>query len=271
MRWVRSAIITVGLAMAALVGAPPAWAAPPPNDTFGGATVISTLPFSDTVDTTQATTDADDAEANADCGAPATEASVWYSFTESTDSSRTADVSGSDYSAGVIVVTGAPGSFSVVTCGAGTVVFDTTAGQTYRLLAFDDTPGAGNGGTLQFSLSEAPPPPEVHLTVDPTGRFNANTGVATVTGTFTCSNASEAGVFTFLSQQVGRFTISGAEDTFGLAPCDGAAHPWSANVHPFDGKFKGGKARVEADISACDGGQCGSDQVTRTIQLRGGR
>ena len=57
-----------------LAFAVPVLAAAPSNDTFGGATVIGSLPFTDTLDTTEATTDATDQEANADCGAPAMDA-----------------------------------------------------------------------------------------------------------------------------------------------------------------------------------------------------
>ena len=53
------------VALAALAIAAPASAAPPANDTFAGATTISSLPFNETLDTTQATTDADDDEAGA--------------------------------------------------------------------------------------------------------------------------------------------------------------------------------------------------------------
>ncbi len=63
----RYLTILAGVAIAALAMAAPAAAAPPSNDTFAGATTISSLPFSDTVDTTQATTDADDIVAAA-CG-----------------------------------------------------------------------------------------------------------------------------------------------------------------------------------------------------------
>lgn len=62
--------------MVALTAAPAA-AAPPTNDTFAGSVVIGAVPFSATVDTTEATTDAIDTQANAGCGAPATDASVW--------------------------------------------------------------------------------------------------------------------------------------------------------------------------------------------------
>jgi hypothetical protein len=110
----RYLCMLAGLVVAGLVVVAPAAAAPPANDTFAGAVTISTLPFSDTVDTTEATTDADDANANANCGAPATDASVWYAFTPASATGVSVDVSASDYNAGVIVVTGSPGSFGLV-------------------------------------------------------------------------------------------------------------------------------------------------------------
>src|SRR5919106_206305 len=126
-------------------------AAVPSNDLFLGATVV-TVPFSDTLDTTEATTDADDAELNASCGAPATDASVWYAFTAAADGGVVVDVSQSDYTAGVLVGVGTQGSLETVDCGPGTVGFTATAGTTYYILAIDDQEdGGGNGGTLQIS------------------------------------------------------------------------------------------------------------------------
>ena len=105
----------LGLAMALALGAigisaPAALAAPPGNDTFGGATA-ATLGFSEVLDTTEATTDADDAQLNESCGAPATDASVWYAFTGS-DIGVVVDVSQSDYSAGVLVGMGSQGNLA---------------------------------------------------------------------------------------------------------------------------------------------------------------
>src|SRR5688500_14132605 len=95
-------VLAMALALgAAGISAPAALAAPPGNDTFGGATP-ATLGFSEVLDTTEATTDADDAQLNASCGAPATDASVWYSFAGS-DTGVVVDVSQSDYPAGVLV------------------------------------------------------------------------------------------------------------------------------------------------------------------------
>jgi hypothetical protein len=256
----------VGALVVALLLVAPAAAAPPANDVFAGGVTISALPFSATVDTTEATTDADDVNANANCGAPATEASVWYAFTPATASTVGVDVSASSYSAGVIVVTGSPGSFSLVTCGPGFVAFSATPGVTYYLLAFDDTPWAPNGGTLQISVSEVQSA-EAAVTVDPTGLVNPRTGVVTVSGTFTCANADFAFVDVSVTQTVGRFTITGFGEV-SADPCDGQSHPWSLDVTGSNGKFAGGKASVDAFMFACGPFECATDEATQTVRLR---
>lgn len=256
----------VGAVVTALLLVAPAAAAPPANDTFAGAATISALPFSETVDTTEATTDADDANANANCGAPATEASVWYAFTPATATGVGVDVSASNYSAGVIVVTGSPGSFALVTCGPGAVSFSAAAGVTYYFLAFDDTAGGTNGGMLQISVSEVLTP-EAAVTVDPTGLVNPRTGVVTVSGTFTCANADFAFVDASVTQSVGRFTITGFGEAF-ADPCDGQSHPWSVAVTGSNGKFAGGKASVDAFMFACGAFECATDEAIQNVRLR---
>ena len=63
-------ILTMAIVGATLTlpGVSSAWAQAPPNDTFEQATVISSIPFSQTLDTSEATTDSTDAEAGATCG-----------------------------------------------------------------------------------------------------------------------------------------------------------------------------------------------------------
>ena len=120
------------------LGGAPALAAPPGNDTFSGAEVIAAVPFTTTQDTTEATTDADDDELNATCGAPAMDASVWFAFTAADDNAYLADASQSDYSTGVFVATGSPGSFEVLACGPVGAAWQATAGETYYWLEADD-------------------------------------------------------------------------------------------------------------------------------------
>ena len=76
----------------------PALAATPANDLYAGRTVIGSLPFSDSLDTTEATTDADDVEDEPShlWTAPATDASVWYELTPAADGAVVVDVSSVD-------------------------------------------------------------------------------------------------------------------------------------------------------------------------------
>ena len=150
------ACVTVSLGVGGFVGTASA-AAPPPNDLIDGATVVSALPFVQTLDTTGATTDANDAQVDLTCGAPATNNSVWYKFKAGpSDTLLAVDTSGSTFSSGVIIATGAPGALTTQTCGPVTVNLATTSGTTYYILAFDDT---GSGGTLHISIHGPAPAP----------------------------------------------------------------------------------------------------------------
>ena len=264
----RLVVLISLVALTSLSFAAPVLAAAPSNDIYTGRTVIGSLPFSDSLDTTEATTDADDVEANTNCGAPATDASVWYELTATADALLLVDVSASDYSAGVIVATGSPGTFSIENCGPGGTVFFAVSGQTYAILAFDDQfDGAGNGGLLEITIDVAPPPPSVDVTVDPVGHFNKS-GSATITGTVTCTGEA---VFAFidlqLTQKVGRFTIIGSGFTEFV--CDGTTQPWSVEVFGFTGAFKGGRAASVTFAVACGSFDCGFDSEERIVMLRG--
>jgi hypothetical protein len=253
----------------ALAGVSPALAAAPANDTFPGATVAS-VGFSEVLNTTEATTDADDAQLNTNCGAPATDASVWYAI-DGTDTTVIVDVSGSDYSAGVLVGVGSQGNLDLVTCGPGAVAFFAAAGTTYYLIAIDDQlNGDGlNGGQLSISFNEAPPPPTVDITVNRYGTFNSKTGTATISGTYTCTNGDFIDLFVDARQRVGRLFIFGSGEFFDFGTCDGTSHTWSAEVLPQNGLFKGGKSLTVNFAISCGPFECGVGFVEQTVQLRG--
>jgi hypothetical protein len=247
MRRIAVSILTLGL----LLGAPAAvLAAAPTNNTYAGRTVIGSIPFSDTVDTTQANVGAQDALINANCGAPATDASVWYELTPTSDANLTVDVSKSDYSAGVIVATGSPNNWAIVTCGPGLVIFPAITGETYTILAFDDqSDGIGNGGTLNISVT---PPPVLNLTVDPIGTIDGKTNLVTVTGTLSCSLPAEVQMYGDVRQRAGRQLIIG--NLFGGESCQDLVS-WSATTDSFStGIFVGGKATVHLFAFAIGGG-----------------
>ena len=270
MRHVRRAALAALVLTTLIASAGTAQAVAPGNDLYGGRTVIGAIPFTTSLDTTEATTDANDAEVNTtDCGAPATDASVWYEFTATADSFLAADVSASTYSAGVIVATGSPGSFTLVTCGPGAVAWSAAAGTTYSILAFDDQlDGGGNGGTLELTVDVVPPPPLVDITVNKFASFNSKTSSATVSGTATCTGDPDFTVVEVaMTQQIGRFTLRG----FGGAEiqCDGLVRPWSVVIAAENGKFSGGKAATLTFAISCGRFDCGTDFEEHTVQLRG--
>src|SRR3954452_12572824 len=150
--------LLAGIAMAAQ-GAPALAAAPPPNDDFDAATVISSLPFSDGIDTSQATTAADDPY----CAGNG--ASVWYRFTPTQDVDVQADTFGSSYDTTLSAFTGSRGSLTPVACNDDSgslqskISFTALAGTTYYIMAA--AYGSGSGGQLSISTKPvAPPGPE---------------------------------------------------------------------------------------------------------------
>jgi len=269
MKTLFKVVSVLALAFSALgASASAVLAAPPANDTFPNAT-LATIGFSELLDTTEATTDGDDAQLNASCGAPATDASVWYAL-EGTDTGVVVDVSQSDYSAGVLVGVGTQGDLFTIACGPGAVAFFAGAGTTYYVLAIDDQfDGGGNGGNLSISFNEIPPPPTLEITVNRYGTFNPRTGTATISGTYTCTNGDFIDVFVDARQTVGRFFISGSGGFFDFGTCDGEPHPWSAEIFPQNGVFRGGKTLTLTFAFSCGPFECASGFVEQRVQLRG--
>jgi len=268
MRIVRFTIAIVFAMIVFPFGATRAVAAAPSNDTFAGATPV-TLGLSQELDTSDATTDADDAQLNTNCGAPATDASVWYSVA-GTDAGVIVDVSQSSYSAGVLVGAGTQGNLEIVACGPGAVAFFAAAGTTYYVLAIDDqADGGGNGGTLRISFNAAPPPPTIEIAIDPVGRFDSRSGAITLTGTYTCTNADFIDVFVQARQNAGRFSILGSGEVSDFGTCDGTSRAWTTQIFSENGKFKGGKAITVSAAFACGAFECSDGFVEQKVLLRG--
>lgn len=251
-------------------GASTVQAVPPTNDDVDDAVEIFSLPFSDTVDTTEATTADDDP----DCSGQGP--TVWYAFTAFEDVRIEANTFGSDYDTTLSVYTGMPGALDQLACNddsAGDVQsrvrFDAITGETYFFMvgAFS----SGPGGTLQFSVDEtsASLPPTIDLSIDPVGRFIPRTGEAVISGTLVCSEPVSADVFLDLRQDVGRFIIRGSG--FTSFECEGET-AWSATVTSETGLFRGGPAKVEAFAGAFDPDtdEFVQDDALAAIRLRGG-
>jgi len=264
------AVAAIG-ALATAMSASPSWAAAPSNDEVAGAVAVS-LGDHITLDTTEATTTAADGDLNSNCGAPATDASVWYSFTAPADGGVILDASSSDYSAGFMVFDGTPTADSLIDCGPQTVGVGVSAGETYTVMVFDDqTDGnPANGGNLVLDVNEAPPPPTVDVTVDPKAKVDKS-GTAWVTGTYTCTNSDFVELDGELHQNVGRFTINGYGGIFDEGTCDGSAHGFTMPITGENGKFAGGKAASIVFTFACGAFECADGYSEQKIQLTKGR
>lgn len=254
------------LALIPTVAVSAAHATTPSNDTVSGATEISSLPTTITQDTTQATTDAVDAALNDDCGAPATNASVWFKYTDVDGAGFIATMENSDYSGGFFVTEGDPSlGNNLVACGPTTVGVQTTPGETYYVVAFSDT--SVNGGNLEVTFDKAPPMPELSVSADSRGVAYKD-GSAQLTGTYSCTNADgwDSEIDGTLTQRVGRVKITGYFFIYPLV-CDGTTQNWSAQVFSDNGLFRGGKAASVAFGYACGVFACSDGYAEQTVQL----
>jgi hypothetical protein len=250
------------LAMALVpFAAGPAMAAPPANDVPGGALAVS-MGDTATQDTTEATTDADDAAFNENCGAPETGASVWYTFTPDADAKVVFDTSESSYETGLMIFKGTPTPDSLRACGPVGLGLKAHAGKTYYVMAFNDS--ALTGGDLVLSLKNAPTP-KVHVTLAKRG-VAFRPGGARLHGTYSCKHdESFGGLDIHLFQRAGRLKIQ-ADRGIG-ALCDGKRHHWSAKVISPVGTYARGPAMARAQVFACGLLECRSDTVKRHVRL----
>jgi len=248
-----------------------AFAQPPSNDDFDNATVIPSLPFSDSISTVEATTAADDP----DCFGNGH--SVWYSFTPDEDVLVTAFASGSGYAATLSVYTGSRGGLEQIDCEATPagntsvhIRFDAIAGETYYFMVASSGEQGDSGGNLVFNV-EGAQPFDVEISIDPTGKVSPSTGLVTVSGTVSCSGPSgEFQVSGDATQRAGRVTIQGSFIE-GFFSCTGGEEPtpWSATFEGDNGRFVAGRASVTVSAFGCGPDTCDFDEESRTVRLRG--
>lgn len=260
---VRRLFLPTVLAVALVpLAAGPASAAPPANDESTGAVVLH---LGDQVeqDTSEATTTADDATLNEACGAPETNASVWYQYTANKARNVGLDMTASSYSGGFMVFDGTPTPNSLISCGPGAVGMHVRAGHTYFIMVFSDT--STNGGDLVLSLENAPTP-RVRVSVDRHG-VAYHGGAARVHGTYFCKNGDSFNSFlgARLFQRAGRLKIQGEGDI--TIRCNGKVHNWAARVVSPIGTYAKGKAVAKVVLFSCGLVQCRQDKAKRKLHL----
>lgn len=267
--------LTLLSSMAALALLPltaiPAQAAPPANDTWDNATVITSLPAHITQETSEATTDPvtqslADNYCSEDGDAPSA-ASVWFSYNAET-AAFFVSMENSDYGGALMVTEGSPTAPTRVHCWAHYI--EAEPGTTYYIVAS----GWETGGNLVLDVETAPPPPEITFqvtsgTVDRDGSVN-------LTGTYSCRNARNFSVSGQVTQRVGRTLIrseyfwTDRDATSDPAlTCDGTAQPWaSGRIRPDTGVLAPGRATLSGWYSAYGEYSSADGQLDQEIRLR---
>ncbi len=152
--WVLLVLLALLAFRPMLVGA-----AAPVNDDIASATMIGGLPFSDTLDTSEATASASDPYS--ECTYNYLEATVWYVFTPSQDVLVETSTAGSSYSTVLQIFSGSPDNLFYLGCAArnGSLLATLSAGTTYYFMiganpAYPPPAGSSWGGSLVFNLSQ---------------------------------------------------------------------------------------------------------------------
>lgn len=204
-RAVRRAGLAIVASILLLATPGVAHAAPPTNDAFANAIAVTEpLPFTDTQDTSEATSEEGEPAVN-DLGCGFIAATVWYSFVPSVDTIVAADTIGSDFDTILAVWEGTDlDALSLVGCAddtrgglQSTVPFLAEAGAEYRIQVGGFV---GQGGALSFRVKQttagfiegtvtredtaAPLEGICVIVVDAVFSSNSNFGLTRVDGTF---------------------------------------------------------------------------------------
>ena len=202
---------------------------PPPNDDVANATVVSPVPFTNTVNNIGATIEATDP--SPPCAPGSTTHSVWYVFTPTSNLNNVlVSTLGSAYDTVLSAWTGAPGSFTPFACdddsvgaaGQSQFTVNLTAGTTYYFMVSGFI--SSQAGVTVFNLSATLVDISVTLTDSPDP---VNAG-ANLTYTATVSNA-------------GPTSANNVTLNYTLPP----------NVNFVSGSFSGGACANAAGVVTC--------------------
>jgi hypothetical protein len=235
----------------------------PTNDDVTAATVVAGLPFSDTVDTSEATA----APGDIDCSGLEDTHTVWYAITVATDTQlglRTQAQSPAEVSTSI--ASGAPGSLTFVQCSfASTQTLSAKAGTTYYVQLA--SAGSDPGGIIDFSVVEVKPI-TVSLGLDKAGDIAG--GTITVGGTLQCSRPLPPGSEVAVQGTLTQGTATGWLVPFHSAVgCPTTPLHWQTTVQVLAGTFGRGKATLSATAFACDEFTCAPNHTeSARIRLR---
>jgi hypothetical protein len=149
-------VLAATLAAPGVSATPMVFQAPPPNDNFVTATVVTNLPFRDSVDMAYATTESNEPQPCAQA-----QKTVWYSYTPTTNEALRVIVSGFYDTNLVIYQANGPDitNLGEIDCAVWndpvSIAFNASGGTTYY---FQVGTILGSGGTAALTVETVPPP-----------------------------------------------------------------------------------------------------------------
>lgn len=264
------AALVLALLAVYLAGTSRALAVAPTNDDFSGATVIGSLPYTESISVRDALV-MDSTDPVNSCNGDDTR-SVWYSFTPANSKYVDVNTFNSNYDTTLAAYTGTRGNLSQLSCNddanwtqQSQLILSLSAGTTYYFMVGQHWFGAPTW--LIFNLTEIVPP-TITLGLDTQGLVNRR-GIATVSGTVTCSEPSQVTISGTLTQLQRRTTATGSFETSVTCAVAGGTAGWAATVSPTRGKFATGTATLSASATGVSSntGLSDSDERSATVTL----
>ena len=269
------ALAVAGLLVVGISAAPVSAAEPAPvNDSINSPTTIGGLPFSETLDTSGATSGSTDP---ASCSFPdggSDFATVWYSWTATASGPIGAATWGSDYDTTIYV--GTPdgnGGIEVLACNDDTrflqaaVRFDAVAGATYLIAVGGSMFGEGTGGELVFALDVGPVPATADVELDPAGDFVK--GRVFFEGTVGCGSDADLShlLIVELVQRSGNRQTAAGTAFLDVEGCPDEDIPFEIEVPEDIGHFHPGKAAAQVLWFACNDFECANKVVDLEVTI----
>jgi hypothetical protein len=247
--------------------APAAQAAPPANDEISNARVITSVPTTVTVNTTNATFNAATDVGGYPCMGGH---SVWLKFRPTATVKARIITPEADFDAMLGVFRGPANNLTTVACQDDSVVGPAVevtfqANTTYFIAVSsccDETAGTGGSATLRFYL------PKVLAVADPVTSARAGnvSGRALLGGTVRCTNPGYVDIYVNLSQRVGSLVARG--DGYLGTRCERTKQSWSLSIDSATGNaFRPGKVSVTMATYGYDGFNEVVTIVTSTMRL----
>jgi hypothetical protein len=258
----RTALILAPLALLSLYGGV-ALAAAPVNDDIANAVTVTSLPFTGSVDISEAT----QADEDLHCGTLPDGNTVWYKITPSSDTRIGFHIETSVQELSISIGTGSPGSLSLWQCSfAPNDALDAVGGTTYYVQLATCCGAAG--GPVTITMQEVAPL-STEIRIDRRGQID-DAGLVEVSGKVRCNRLTPLGSGLTVQGMLSQGNADGwLMPAFFSNGCSERWMSWSTTVQVLsaDG-FDPGKAALKATVFACDEFDTCAEPSTKARDVR---